>query len=95
MTNARPFGLLNGQGQFLPQSFKDLAYQGDLNGGASLVYVGFARPGSSTLSPVWQIFKIGYSGSAPISITWPINSDGIATNDFTYVWNDRATYTYA
>lgn len=91
---ARPSGIINGQGQYLPQSFKDLSFRGDLNGGDNLVYVGFAKPGSSEAALAWQIFFITYSGSTPISITWPIGSDGAPSNDFAFSWTGRAGYTY-
>ena len=92
---ARPSGTINGQGVYLPQSFRDLAYQGDLNDTSNLVYVGFAKPGSDTSAPVWQIFFIEYDGSIPTSITWPINDDGIASNDFIFAWDSRTDYTYS
>ena len=94
-TPLRPQGYLSPDHQPLQRSFQDLAYQGDLDGGSNLVYIGFARPGSSTSATVWQIFKIGYSGSTPISITWPEGSNGAASNDFLFAWTDRANYTYA
>jgi hypothetical protein len=90
----RPTCLINPQGEYLPQSWKDEAFQGDLNGGSNLVYVGFAKPGSPTSAPVWKIFFITYSGGIPVSITWPIGADGAVSKDYEFIWDDRASYTY-
>ncbi len=90
----RPTALINTQGQYLPQSWRDEAYQGDLNGGSNLVYIGFAKPGSPTSAPVWKIFFITYSNGSPISITWPIGADGGPSKDYVFIWDDRTTYTF-
>lgn len=90
----RPRALINPQGEYLPQTFRDLAYRGDLNGGANLVYIGFARPGTDEDALAWQIMFITYSGSTPVSITWPIGADGGTSIDFEFSWTDRASYTY-
>ena len=91
----RPRGLINPQGLYLPSSFDNLAYRGDLNGGASLVYIGFAKPGTAEGTAAWKIFKIAYSGTTPISITWPIGADGGVSNDYAFSWTGRAGYTYS
>lgn len=90
----RPRALNAPQGGLIPDSFRDRAYRGDLNGGANLVYIGFARPGSAEGSLVWQIMFITYDGSTPVSITWPIAPDGAASNDYQFSWTARASYTY-
>lgn len=90
----RPRGLLNPQGLIIPDSLRSLAYRGDLNGGSNLVYIGYARPGSGEGDLVWQLFKISYSGSTPISITWPIGANGAASDDFEFSWTARAGYTF-
>lgn len=91
---SRPTCLINPQGEYLPQSWRDEAYQGDLDGGSNLIYIGYAKPGSDTSAPVWKIFKIAYSGSTPISITWPIGADGGVSKDYELVYDDRTSYTY-
>jgi hypothetical protein len=90
----RPRALIGPQGEYLPQSWRNLAYQGDVVGGANLIYVGFAIPGSDVNAPVWQIFKIGYTGGIPTSITWPIGADGGPSSDFAFIWANRAALTY-
>lgn len=91
----RPVALLDPLAYVDPTSYFSTAYQGDLAGGANLVYIGFARPGASTTAAVWRIFKIAYSGNVPISITWPHNSSGNASNDFAFIWANRASLTYS
>lgn len=92
---SRPRALRAPQGGLIPFTFQDLAYQGDLNGGSNLIYIGYARPGSLTSSAVWQIKKITYSGTTPIAIQWPVGSDGAVSNDFDQVWNDRSSLVFA
>lgn len=91
----RPMGRLDAQGRVIPSSFGNMAYQGDLNGGSNLVYVGFARPGSSTSAAVWQIMKITYSSNMPTAIQWPQDTSGNASNDYQFQWSLRASYTYS
>lgn len=91
----RPIGRKDAQGNIIPGSFEDEAFQGEYSG-ANLIYKGFARPGSSVNSPVWQIAFLTYDGLNNIlSITWPQNAFGAATNDYEFVWANRASYTYS
>jgi YD repeat-containing protein len=92
----RPIARKDAQGNNIPSSFDDLAYQADYDGGTNLTYKGFARPGASTSAAVWQIAFLQYDGSNNLtSITWPQNSFGNATNDYEFIWTDRASYTYS
>lgn len=91
----RPFGLLDGQGRVIPDSYQDLAFQGEYSG-TNLIYKGFARPGAGTSDAVWQISKLAYDGSNNLtSITWPQDANAHASNDYQFVWANRATYTYS
>lgn len=90
----RPRALRSPQGELIPFTFSDLAYQGDLNGGSNLVYIGYARPGTPTSVSAWQIKKITYSGTTPVAIQWPRGTDGAASNDFDQEWDERANLTY-
>lgn len=53
------------------------------------IYIGLAVPGTATSSAAWCIRKMTYSGA---SVTQVDFADG--TNEFTKVWDDRATYSY-
>ncbi len=90
----RPRGLLNSQGYVIPDSFENEAFRGEYDGSNNLLYAGFARPGTATSSAFWLIFKMTYTGTNLISITWPVNSNGAVSHDYEFEWDDRATYTY-
>jgi YD repeat-containing protein len=54
-------------------------------------YVGRAEPGVATSGAHWQIQKLTYDGSNRITaVQWAQGTD-----EFKYVWTDRATYTYS
>lgn len=91
----RPVALLDALNYPVNTSWGAVAFQGDVDGGSNLVYIGFARPGSSTSAAVWQIRKVTYNGSTPIAIQWPQNASGNASNDYEFSWSGRAGYTYS
>lgn len=97
--NNRPRGRLDSQSFVDQESFLDEAFRGEYSAG-NLIYKGFSRPGSLTSEPVWQIAKISYSGSSVTAIQWPCKEDAagavspIASSDYEFIWDDRATYTY-
>lgn len=94
-TNTRTFGKVEGNLRIIPSEFTKQAFRGDDLGGANLIYVAFARPGSGDLDPLWQIAFLTYSGTGNvISIQWPIDVNGSVSNDYEFVWNDRLTYSY-
>jgi hypothetical protein len=83
------------QGIASQDSFLDEAFYGDYQSGLNLIYKCFARPGSATSAPVWQIAKLTYDGNNNVTlIQWPLNGDGIASNRYEFVVDDRATYTF-
>jgi len=55
---------------------------------ATLSYMGEAIPGTATSAPSWRIRKIDTSSG--VSIEWAESSTA-----FSYIWDDRASYTYA
>lgn len=91
----RPMGRLDAQGRVIPSSFDNMAFQG-VYSGTNLTYRGFARPGASTSAAVWQIAKMTYDGSNNLlTITWPQDPSGHASNDYQFIWSDYASYTYS
>lgn len=54
-------------------------------------YVGRARPSAATSAAEWQITEIGYDASRNVT---SLKFAG-GTNEYSKVWDDRATYTYA
>lgn len=91
----RPMARKDAQGNIIPGSFDDMAFRGQYTG-TNLIYKGFARPGSSEGSLVWQLAFCTYDGSNNLlSITWPQDANGHACNDYQFSWTDRATYTYS
>lgn len=92
----RPLNFLDAQGRSIYDSVDDLAFRGEYDGSSNLIYKGFARPGSATSAAVWQIAKLAYDGSGNVlSITWPQGTNSAASNDYLFVWDNRATYTYS
>lgn len=94
MTNATPVLRHDANQTPIQQSYHEQAFQGEYTG-ANLIYKGFAKPGSGTSAPVWQIAKLTYSGANLTAITWPHNSSGAADSSYSFVWDNRATYTYS
>jgi YD repeat-containing protein len=96
----RPFSRLDSLGNTDINLFSDEAFRGEYSGD-NLIYKGFARPGSSTDRPVWQIAFLTYDGSGNVlTITWPRKliagvSSGPASNDYEFIWDDRASLSYA
>lgn len=83
-------------GRAIQDSSDDLAFQADYVGGENLIYQGFARPGTLTSAAAWQIAKHTYDGNNNILTTkWPQNANGIATSEYYYIYDNRASYTYS
>jgi hypothetical protein len=94
-TYHQPILKRDAQANLIQESYiSDMAFQGQYTG-TNLIYRGYGRPGSDAADSVWQICKLTYDGSNNItSITWPEATNGSASSEFIFVWNDRATYTY-
>jgi hypothetical protein len=96
----RPYGRIDSQGYLDNNLFTDEAFRGQYSGD-NLIYKGFARPGATEGSLVWQIAFLTYDASGNVlTITWPqklINglSVGPASNDYEFSWTDRTSYTYS
>jgi hypothetical protein len=91
----RPSAFKDAQGNVIPASFQYQAFRGDYTG-TNLIYQGLARPGSATSGAVWQICKMTYDGSNNrTAIQWPQTTSGTISSDYEFVWDNRASYTYA
>lgn len=92
----RPVLKLDSSYRPIQDSSNDLAFQADYGGGSTMIYQGFARPGGDVNAAVWQLAKHTYDGSGNIlTTTWPINSQGVASSEYEFIWANRASYTYA
>lgn len=91
----RPMSRRDAQGVVIPNSFADMSFRGEYTG-TNLIYKGLARPGADESASVWQISKLSYDGSNNLlTVKWPQDSGGEASNDYQFSWTDRATYTYS
>lgn len=77
-------------GNIIRASLSHQATQIEYDGSNNPIFVGNAIPGSPTASAVWRIMKITYVGTNPTVIQWPNG-----TNQYLFVWNDRASLTYS
>jgi len=75
-------------------TYGDRAFRAEYDGSNNLIYAGFALPGAADDEAVWQIKFLEYDGTNLVSITWP-ELDGKANASYSFVWDDRATYTYS
>jgi hypothetical protein len=75
----------------LLKSHDNYSMQLDYLAGTNPIYVGEAEPSNADVTqPVWRIKKITWDGNNnPTAIAW-VNGD----RGFSYIWNNRATYTY-
>lgn len=91
----RPEGRLDGQGRVIPSTYDNLAFRGEYSS-SNMIYAGFARAGAATNAAVWQISKMTYDVAGNVlSITWPENQYGEPSTEYEFIWDDRASLTYA
>ncbi len=80
----------------IPDSMLDESFRGEYDGDNNLIFKGFARPGADEGLLIWQIAILAYDVNGNVlSIKWPLNSSGVASNDYLFSWTARAGYTYA
>lgn len=66
------------------------------DGNGNPIYIAKAKSGTATTESKWQISKQTYDANdSLLTKTWPQNSDGKASTEFEFVYDDRATYTYS
>lgn len=65
------------------------------DGAGNPIYIGRAKVGSSVADDKWQIQKLHYDVNGFVDeVLWPENSDGRASSEYEFIWNDRAAQTY-
>ena len=65
------------------------------DGNGNPTYLGYAIIGTDTSLPRWQIRKMTYDvNNAITSVTWPVNDEGVPSNNYEFVWDDVLTYTF-
>ncbi len=95
-TQYRPLARKDANTNVIADSFGWTAFQGVYDDNNNLIYKGTARPGTATSATGWQIFKLTYDGNNNLlTITWPQNTLGEASNDFQFIWDNYAGYTYS
>ncbi len=88
------FGQDNRRELIVRESETAVQAQNDSNGNP--IYYGRAIVGTATSDDKWQIMFLTYDGNQGLtSITWPQNSEGNASINYEFIWDNRATYTYS
>jgi hypothetical protein len=68
-----------------------LTIRAEYSGANLLVYFADAQPGTLSSASTWRIRKLTYDGNGNFSfLSWP-NAD----TSFSYIWDNRSTYTYS
>lgn len=93
----RPVMQLDSQARALPSSGDWTTFRGDYwPGTTNLRYAGMAKPGTATSIARWQICYLQYDAANNLlSILWPTNADGVISNDYEFIWDNRAALVYA
>lgn len=71
-----------------------LRAQNDANGNP--IYIGRSKIGTLDGEVKWQIQLLAWDANNSItSVTWPQNSEGNASAEYEFEWDERASYTYS
>ena len=82
---------INAQTISFPFGHSDMQMRVAYNTAGDVEYIGRGRPGALDAAGEWQITKIAYNTARqPTSVCM-----AAGTNEYTKVWDDRATYSYA
>lgn len=74
----------------------EVALQAENDANGNPIYLGRAKVGTATSDNKWQIRAIAYDANQGVTdVTWPENAANIASSNYEFVWDDRATYTYS
>lgn len=66
----------------------------DFDGGANVIYIGWATPGVATSAAKWKIRKLGYTADSGGNLQ--VTSIKYASKDvgFNSIWDSRTSYVY-
>ena len=71
-----------------------LRAENDANGNP--IYIGRAKAGTLNGEVKWQIQFLEWDANNSItSVTWAENSDGIASTNYEFEWDERASYNFS
>lgn len=92
----RPFKFgANDRREFIVQD-SEVAMRMQNDGNGNPIYVGRAKVGTTTGVTKWQIQFLTYDGNNSVtSVTWPQNSEGNASTDYEFEWDERLSYVYS
>lgn len=95
-TQNRPFKYgTKDRREFVVQD-SEVALRAQNNASGNPIYLGRAKIGVLNGEVKWQIRFLEYDGNdSVISVTWPQNSEGNASSEYEFEWDERATYTYS
>lgn len=77
----------------IQDSYQERAFNGEY-ATSNLIYEGYAKPGTPTSAAAWQIAKHTYTGSNRTATQWP-QIGGVGSSEYSFVWDNRASYTYS
>lgn len=74
----------------------EVAIRAQNDGSGNALYIGKAKVGALTSEAKWQIsFQVYDANNAVTSKTWPQNSEGNASSEYEFVYDDRAGLTFS
>ena len=95
-TTNRPFKWGSDDRREFITSCNEMAIQAENDATGNVIYLGRAKVGTATSEAKWQISFITWdANNSMTSLTWPEDSDGNASSEFEFIFDNRATYTYS
>lgn len=74
----------------------EVAIRAQNDGDGNVLYLGRAKAGTATSEDKWQIsFHAWDANDSLTSRTWAQNSEGNASTNYEFVWDDRVGLTYS
>lgn len=92
----RPFKFgANDRREYIVQDC-ETAFRAQYDANDNPIYIGKAKVGTQTSEIKWQISFQTFDASNNMTVrTWPQNSEGNASADYEFEWDDRTTYTFS